>query len=151
MITIKIKGLKRTERMIARLPKTMEKEIMKVSEQFMEIVKKSARMRAPKDTGFLADQIDVEKKGNEITLDTGEAYYAYYQEFGFKPHFMPSEYFKQHKMAPNIPGRPVAKPTRFIMVSKNKPFLIPALEVGLSYLPNMLEIGAQKGAQKSKR
>lgn len=150
-ITIQVKGLRRTQKMMAQLPKTMSHEIMRVSEQFMRAVQKSAKLRAPRVTGFLAGQITLRKKGKEIILDTGEAYYAYYQEFRFTPHIIPKEYLQQHLTSPNIPGQFVSKPTGFIWVSKHKPFMIPALEMNITNLPNLLIKGAKKAIDKARK
>jgi len=151
MITVQIKGLKKVQKMTAQLPASLNKEIHKISTQFMGNVQKSAKLRAPRFTGFLSNQIKVREKGNQIILDTGEAYYAYYQEFGFTSHVIPNEYIDQHVISPNVPGRFVTNPTGFIFVGKSKPFIFPALEINLSNLPNMLQKGVKKAIQKSKK
>jgi len=151
MITVRIKGLRKVERLYAQLPQAINKQILRVSDVFMKEVQKSAKLRAPVETGFLKDQIQVRKRGKQIILDTGEAYYAYYQEFGFAPHIIPKEYFAQHVEAPNIPGRFVRRPSGFTLVSKHKPFIFPALEINLSKLPNMLLQATKKAISKARR
>lgn len=152
MVVIMIKGLERVQRLISKLPKEINLEINKKSSEFMAFVQKSAKLRAPRNTGFLADQIRVFKKGKTIVLNTGEAYYAHYQEFGFTPHVIPTEFIEQHAaLSPNIPGQFVFNPKGFARVARHKPFIFPALESGLSNLPNMLSIGTKNAIEKARR
>jgi hypothetical protein len=151
MIQIQITGLDKVQKFLAELPKQVENEVMNKSEEFMRLVQKFAKLRAPKYTGFLADQITVTKKGKVITLDTGQAYYAYYQEFGFTPHIIPADYFRQHMLYPNIPGTPVENISLFRLVRKNTPFLFPALKSGLNQLPMLLKSGLNNAIKNSRR
>jgi hypothetical protein len=152
MIQIQVHGLDKVQKLLAELPKQLDIEILKKSEEFMRFVQKSAKLRAPRDTGFLSDQIKVTKKGNIITLDTGEAYYAKFQEFGFTPHIIPFAYMKQHRtLSPNIPGMETTQTGGFTVVSKSKPFIFPALDAGLNRLPTMLKSGINNAINKSKR
>jgi len=150
MIQVQIKGLKSTQNFLAELPKQQNKEIMAKSAYFMKFVQKSVKLRSPVDTGFLKDQIKVIKKGDTIILNTGEAYYAKFQEFGFTPHIIPSVYLQQHrKLSPNIPGLYEKNTGNFINVSKYTPFLFPALESGLKNLPNMLKNAVDNAIKSS--
>ena len=151
MIKIKIHGLKETQSFLSKLPANLNKEVVIKSEEFMRFVQKSAKLRAPRDTGFLASQIKLTKSGMNFILDTGEAYYAYYQEFGFRPHIIPFDYFKQHLTSPNIPGQYSQGKNVFVNVSNFHPFLFPALEVGLSNLPNFIKNGLNNAIKKSGR
>lgn len=143
--------MNKVQKFTVRLSKEMTKEIMIVNKRFMKNVQKSAKLRAPRETGFLAGQIRVKMKGKFIILDTGEAYYAYYQEFGFRPHLIPREYFQQHRMSPNIPGQFVSSPRGYSFVGKSKPFMIPAMEINIAKLPTKLNQGARKAIKRARR
>jgi len=140
VIQIRIKGMEGVMKLASNLPKTMEIEIPKGMMEFAKAVQKSAKLRAPKATGFLASQIKVRKiSPKTIHIDTGEAYYALAQEFGYTPHVIPVEYIRQHfEASPNVPGRFVSRPRKFVTVSKFTPFMFPALEANIPNLRNIL-------------
>lgn len=150
-MTIEIKGLDKVRKLTAKLPQELTKEMMKVSMQFMRNVQKSAKLRAPRDTGFLASQLIIRKKAKIIILSTGEAYYAYYQEFGFTPHIIPKGYFQQHGMAPSIPGQFISRPSGYAFVGRSKPFMIPAMEINIAKLPNLLNKSSKKAIDKARK
>ena len=66
MISIQVKGLKQTNGFLRGLPMNLRKEINKESGNFMFAVKKSAKLRAPRDTRNLANNIFVKKNGKLI-------------------------------------------------------------------------------------
>jgi len=146
MMQVQIRGDKKVNDMIAELGTTLNKEIMRKSEEFMRFVQKSARVRAPKNTGSLAQSIKIRKtKKNEIRIIV-ESPYGIYQEEGFRPHWV-------HALMPtknsagsigsafNIAG--------FARVAKNTPFIVPALEAGISRLPTMLNEGTKRGIKRA--
>jgi len=140
VFTIRVNGLDKVQKFVAKLPKELIDGAKKGGDEFMRFVQKSAKLRAPRVTGFMASQIKIKKSkdGNVITLDTGEAYYAYWQEVGFTPHKIPTAYFNQHMRSPNIPGLPETRFRKFAWVSKHTPFMMPALASGMVNLPNIL-------------
>jgi|GEM_PF-2381908 len=141
VVQLQIKGLKRLNRSLLQLPASMEKEIMIKSEEFMKRVQKSAKLRAPRFTGRLAESIKVIKnKKNEIQIIV-DSPYGYFQEFGFKPHFIHSDL--SDRMGGTVGGL-FNKQNSLFFVSKNKPFITPALEHNLSNLPNMLLDGTKQ-------
>lgn len=146
-IAVQIKGLKRTNKFLAQLPASMNKEIIKASDIFMKFVQKSAKLRAPRMTGRLAESIKLRKtKKNEIRIMV-DSPYAYFQEFGFRPHWIHSD--MSDRMGGTVGGL-FNRFDSFFFVSKHKPFIMPALEVGLSKLSNML-IGHTKLAIQNAR
>jgi hypothetical protein len=151
VVQIKITGLDRARKFIAKLPEEIEKEALLKSEQFMRDVMKSAKLRAPVDTGFLKSQLTIKKYGNTITLGTGDAFYAYFQEFGYRSHLIPFEYFEQHYSSPSTSGIFTSPISGFSYVKKSHPFIIPALEANLPKLPNMLMNGVNNAIIKSRR
>jgi len=150
VFTIKSKNMDKVIKFTAKLPKELMEGVKKGGMEFMRFVQKSAKLRAPRVTGFLSQQIKLKKskKGNIITLDTGEAYYAYWQEVGFASHIIPSAYFSQHMGSPNIPGRPETRFRKFARVSKHTPFMMPALQVGMVNLPNILKRKIKEAIKK---
>jgi hypothetical protein len=152
MITLKVQGLDKVRSFTDRLPTAVRRGVKKSSLEFARFVQKSAKLRAPRGaTGFMRSQITVRSTKKEIIIDTGVAYYAYYQEFGFTGHWIPIEYFRQHRTSPNIPGIPVKNPRGFRFVRRNKPFMIPALEAGIIRLPMILGRGIKGAINKAKR
>ncbi len=145
---ITTRGLKEFRMFTRRFPLTMENYSDEGMTQIAKNVQKSAKLRAPRFTGFLADQITLTKtRKNHLTVHTGEAYYAMAQEFGFKPHFIPRAWFARHVTAPAVPasalGRlsPEEKKKGWAYVSKHKPFIRPALA---AQLPRVLPIMINK-------
>ena len=107
-----------------------------VSELFMRDVKKSARLRAPKDTGELREFISLTRpvlKGNikKWTL-TADAPHSFFQEEGFRPHWAPI--LNSAKLSPGT-----------YFVSKHTPFMAPALEHNLSKFSQRLARGMDRG------
>jgi hypothetical protein len=147
MIQIQINGIEKLQRFMAELPIQLNKEIMSKSEDFMRFVQKSARLRAPRDTQTLVQNINVIRVGNEIILDTGETPYAYFQEFGFRPHWIHTDQITGSNKFSQIYG----EGRRFIFVSKSKPFLMPALESGIKNLPLMLQNGLKNAIQQARK
>ncbi len=145
---ITTRGLREFRMFTRRFPMTMDNYSDEGMTQIAKNVQKSAKLRAPRFTGFLADQITVTKtKKNHLSVHTGEAYYAGFQEFGFKPHFIPRAWFARHMTAPGVPagaqGRLSADERKkgWAYVSKHKPFIRPALAV---QLPRVLPIMINK-------
>ena len=101
-----------------------EKKILKEENmEFMKMVKRTAKLMAPRDTGSLAEDIQIVpvRRGKnvkvwKIFVDNPA---AAPQEFGFEPHFAPI--LNSSKMAPGV-----------YFVEKNTPFLGPAVEKNLS-------------------
>ena len=151
MITVKVTGTDKVYKMITELPRQLNTQIQKSNLKLGSYIQKNAKLRAPRDTGFLASQIRVYKRGKDVVIDTGQAYYAYYQEYGYTPHFIPTEYIFQHRQSPNIPGQYVSNPTGFVFVSRSKPFMVLAVEAGLSRLPMFVNEGIKKAINNARR
>jgi hypothetical protein len=151
VIQINITGLGRVQKFLAQLPNAVEKEALLKSEQFMRDVMKSAKLRAPSDTGFLKSQLMIKKVGKNLTLGTGDAYYAYFQEFGFRSHLIPYEYFEQHYTSPATSGMFTSPISGFSWVKRSHPFLFPALEANIPKLPGILANAVNNAITKSRR
>ncbi len=125
----------------------MDKEINDESGSFMKDVRKSAKLRAPRQTGALAKSIIVTKKGKQWILEV-QSPYGRYQEEGFRPHWvhalMPTKNSKGTiGDALNVAG--------FVKVSKHTPFVKPALEHNLSKLAQRLSKATKRAINKSKK
>jgi hypothetical protein len=140
MIQIEMYGLEEVQKMFLELPKNMETEIDKTEGRFMAFVQKSAKLRAPRFSGQLADSIVFKqsKKGSWKLMV--ESPYGFFQEYGFEGKFLPAN-------MPIIGGYRIGD----WMVAKGMsgfgfrpsgiphPFIEPALEMGLNRLPDMLQ------------
>lgn len=119
----------------------MRKEISQEFEQFMFDVRKSAKLRAPRDTGELAQSIIVEKMSPQSWVLLVQSPYGVYQEQGFKPHWIHSSQIIQSQKL---------KGSNFFFVSKHTPFVQPALEHNLSRLSQRMENATNKAIRKSR-
>lgn len=145
MIQVRLKGrnkLNEVNRFVKKLPKEINKGISNTSGQFMKDVKKSAKLRAPKDTKRLMRSIVVTKKGKQWILEV-QSPYGIFQEEGFKPHYFITD-----------PGRPGFKTNKlplgqWVKVSKFTPFIKPALEHNLSKLAQKLAKATKRATIKS--
>jgi len=145
-INIKIKGLKELQSYLIKLPKKISTNLDKTNEQFMKDVRKSAKLRAPRDTTNTAKSIRIEKrkgKTNQYALIV-DSRAAIFQELGFKPHWI----FIKKGYVYDKSGKSNQKTNKlsdgYHWVSKNKLFLIPALDANLVKLNNKLSKSMNK-------
>lgn len=123
------------------LPREINREISKGSGEFMRSVQKSARKRAPRDTKELSKSIVVTKTKSGWDLIVASKQ-GFYQEMGFKPHWIHSD---------QIEGSTKLKRKGFFFVKKSKPFVRPALEKNLSNLSNILSKSTKQAIQNARR
>ena len=128
VIKVQVKGYKEVMSKLNGLPRAMNKELSKESGEWMKAVKKSAKLRAPRDTKALKDSIKLKKQKSGWLLDV-QSPYGIFQEEGFKPHWIHTDMMKGNKK-PRKEG--------FVWVAKSKPFVRPALEHNLSSLSQTL-------------
>lgn len=149
-MVLEIRGLNKVRKFTARLSKAMTKEIRIVNNRFMRNVQKSAKLRAPRITGKLAESINLRKKRkNEIRIIV-DSPYGYFQEFGFTPHLV-SAWAPTRTGTGLTIGEIYGIPYGRLMVAKHKPFIIPALEINIAKLPNLLNKGAKKAINKARK
>ena len=136
---ITFKGLEKTSRFIAELPKKLDRELSKTNQEFMENVKTDAIKLAPRDTGELKESIKLEpvRKGTNVKKWklVVNALHGLYQEEGFTPHF--AFIRNSSKLAP-----------RRYWVKKNTPFVKPALERNYNRYLNMLTVSTKRALAK---
>jgi len=131
MVSIKMEGVDELITYINNLPTKMEKQLDKGNLQFMKDIKKSAKLRAPKDTRELVDSITLSQtvskgKQKQWKLEVG-APHGIFQEFGFRPH-----------AAPILNSKKLPTPGIYF-VSKWKPFMQPAVTHNLLKLNQGLD------------
>ena len=150
MIQIQIQGLDRVNSFLVKLPKNVVTEIELAGDEFSKFVQKSAKLRAPRFSGQLAESITVtHPKKNRIEVNVNSPY-GIFQEKGFTPRFLPSNLvvnggyrigdWMKHKGISGFGIKPSGRP---------HPFIKPALEVGLSNLPNLIQRHLQKAIKNS--
>lgn len=151
IIRIEIKGMNESLKYLNKLSPNIDIHVSKASEQFMKDVKKSAKLRAPRDTLRTAKSIDIlppknsgNKKVWKLTVNSPG---AYWQEVGFKPHFV---YSKNGYINNSTVKSKKFWADGFHWVSKNKPFIAPAVEKNLSNLSQKLNNATKKALRMKK-
>jgi hypothetical protein len=144
MISVEIRGLNQLNGFLTNLPRELRTELNKESGNFMMDVRKSAKLRAPRDTGELANSIIVYEEGKGNWVLEVQSPHGGYQEEGFRPHFI----YSNNGM---VMGR---KSNKFWAdglhwVSKHTPFVQPALERNLSNLSQRMSEATTKSIRKS--
>ncbi len=146
VIRIQLTGSKQVHQFLLKLPSSLNKEINRSSEQFMKAVQKSAKLRAPRRTGKLAESIRVEKLRKNSWILIVDSPYGAFQELGFTPHWV-------HAWMPTGMGGEtigdVLNIAGFARVAKSTPFVQPALEANIARLPSILNRGVVRGIQRA--
>ena len=128
-ITISQSDLNQTKRLFVRLPKRIEATLKKDTEIISKMIQKSAKLRAPRWSGKLAESIRVKPTKNGAVVEVGQPY-GIYQEFGFKPHYV--QLFRPTGSGGVVADWAASKgnmPSKnSIFVKKHKPFIAPAIE-----------------------
>ena len=121
-VKVEIKGMNGLEKFMREVQPKITRAVDGTNISFMKALRKSAKLRAPKDTGELRNSIRLlpakKSKNTKIWKLVVDSPHAGFQEHGFKPHYAPI--YGSRKMAPGI-----------YMVSKFTPFLEPALKHNL--------------------
>lgn len=130
---------------MTKLPKEVENQIYESGDEFVKFVQKSAKLRAPRDTRELAYSINVtQRTKKQIVLNVGVPY-GLYQEFGFRPHWIHTDMITGSNKFSQVYGGKRG----FIFVRKFTPFFMPALERGLTVLPNLIQRHLNKAIKNS--
>ena len=151
-IQLQIKGINRVNKFMTQLPRQMNTEIGKQGEVFMKATQKSAKLRAPRFTGALANSIRFMKFRNQWKIIVASPY-GVFQEFGFRPHYVQLHRSTRAGMvvADWAAAHGIKDWKGSIFVSQHKPFIMPALELNIAKLPMLLSEGAKKAINKSRR
>lgn len=107
------------------LPQKFEKKSERIALAWAKAVRKSAKLRSPRDTGTLANNIDYRfiqnTKGNisqkrMVVGVFGKAFrYGRYVERGWTPHWIPVEFIEQHRANPGQKGQWVDNPEGWVL------------------------------------
>lgn len=143
MIQIKINNVGTVEKFLINLPKKISKELKFTNYTLMERILKSARNKAPVDTGSLRESIVLTPMRRGRVTRTWQLLvtspYALFQEEGFTPHsFYAGGSFNSRKMAPG----------RRYMVSKWTPFIKPAVNEQIKAYPDKLNSAMRRAIAK---
>jgi len=148
-ITVNQGDLTRTKRLFARLPKQIEEGLKSNTGTIAKMIQKSAKLRAPRWTGKLAESIIVKPMPKGSFVEVGMPY-GYYQEYGFRPHmvqaFRPTG--SGFVVGDWAASKGIPLMNNSIFVSKNKPFITPA--VG-HVMPQISDLLSKSIAQAIKR
>jgi len=147
-VTFQVRGLKEVNRFLINLPKNMANEIEIGGETFMRNVQKSAKLRAPRWSGKLAQSISFKKIKGSIIL-TVDSPYGYFQEFGYKPHFVRASRSTRSGFKVRDWMNDKGATGSGIFVKKFKPFITPALEINIAKLDILLNNHANKALRMS--
>ena len=160
MFGVKIKNWKEIVRMVHNLPIKLQKEIMSESSTFLQDVRKSARLRAPRYSGFLASSIFIDKVGDKQIVLSVDAPYAYEQETGENlPRLVPIAQLKKsgwtHEASRTRGGLKKAgsiTPKKGFFIKRSyKPFIQPALENNLSKLSQRMSKAVNRAITRGKK
>lgn len=145
MVVIKIQNVDEVERFMINLPKRIERELTRTNTAFMERVMKSAKDKAPVDTGSLKESIKLlpVRKGKNVKKWqlVVSSPYALFQEEGFTPHAFyanPSRGFKSTYLSSGFT----------FFVSKWTPFVKPAINEQIKTFPNKLNTAMRRAIKK---
>jgi len=149
-IQIQMFGLEKAKKIFLELPGHTEIEIDKAEGEFMAFVQKSAKLRAPRLSGQLAESIEKrqDKKGT-WTLFVGSPY-GWFQEHGFTGKFLPADLPVQggYRIGDWMAAKGLTG-FGFTPSGIAHPFIAPAFESGLNRLPSMLQNAIYKAAKES--
>lgn len=166
---IKIKGLGKIENAFRNLPEELQKGINEGGMDFMKAVKKSAKLRAPRFTGYLASSIFVDKIGkNEIVLSVDAPYAAKMETGKGLPRYMSIKRLRATGwLGKKIVGDGFITASRtrgkkeiagykqpkkgMVVVSHYKPFIQPALEHNIAKLQTILLNKTEKSIKEAFR
>ena len=98
-VSVRVRGFKDVQLYLKRIVRKTPKLALQLTERMAQIVVREAKAKvAPlgSGTGKLKASIHSFKKGNGFVVTAGEGLprpYAYYQEFGFSPHYIHRKQF----------------------------------------------------------
>lgn len=153
MVNTRMKADKRLRSYYGKLGPSLRKISAEARRDFAKAVQKSAKLRAPRWTGFLAKNITVHIVDKDTIEIRSTAPYAVAQEMGFTAHGIKSStstkqsvkpIFKQWLSDKGFPIYPVTT------VRKHKPHLRPAFEYHIARLEAELDKKVTKGLKRLK-
>jgi hypothetical protein len=149
-VEIQMYGIEQVQNLFLELPKNMDIEIDKAQERFMTMTTKIARVYAPKFSGQLAESITWDRKKKGIFKLTVASPYGFFQEYGFTGRFLLGTMPVQggYRIIDWLEAKGLNE-FGFKPTGQPHPFVEPALEIGLSNLPMMLNEATYKAVMDS--
>jgi hypothetical protein len=150
MVVINLNSVGELNKWIIKLTPEISKEILKKSDDWMNFVQKSAKIRAPRNTGELANSIIKSRKGNTITISVMSPY-GIFVNSGFRSHFVNSNTSTRNSLGTigNAYGIPPGIPI-FIKGHSGSHFIEKAVESAIGNLPKMIENGIINGVKNAR-
>ena len=149
-LTISSKDLANLKKFEVSVPKNVGIALKKDTILFAKMIQKSAKLRAPRWTGKLAESINVKSNKKGAMVEVGQPYGAA-QEFGFKPHYV--QLYRPTGsggvVADWVASKGVMPAKNSIFVKKNKPFILPAVQKVSSQIPDLLSKSIGEAIKKS--
>jgi len=147
---VQLIGVEQCKHLLITLPKNVEKEVDKTEGKFISFVKKSAKLRAPRFSGQLAESIVSQQVSFGTWELTVESPYGWFQEHGWNARFLPAFFGSRSGYLISDWMQAKGKEGSGIMPSgAPHAFITPAFESGISHLPSMLQEAVYTGAKKS--
>jgi len=104
-------------------------QLMKRIASFLQ---KSAKLRAPRASGYLAESITARMIGKNKFIVRAGAYYSGLQEYGYTPHLVSLSNYPQLQAWAMMKGYPIRN---YFKVKKYTPFMGPAAEETKKRIP----------------
>ena len=150
IITVNQSDSRRYRRFSIKLPKNVEEALKKDTTNISKMIQKSAKLRAPRWTGKLAESIKVKPSTKGSVVEVGMPY-GMYQEFGFRPHFVQA--FRStgsgFVVADWAAAHGVQLAKNSIFVSKHRPFIKPAVDNVTLKISDLLSKSIAQAIKKS--
>lgn len=142
---IQFGNVNKIEKFVINLPKKIDRELSRTNKNFMVQVLKSAKNKAPVDTGSLKESIKLKpvRRGKNVKRwkIVVTSPYALFQEEGFTPHtFFAGGAFNSSKM----------QPMKKYYVSKWTPFLQPAINEQIKTFDKKLNRAMDRAINKGR-
>ena len=154
MVSLKVKGMTTVKKLFTNLPKNLQKEISKDSLGFLKLIRRTAKFKAPRDSGALADSIKIKKgKGKNENILEVTSPWAVQQETGKGlPHYMPISVVKKKKKKSKFKKQGTLPQKRGLVVARGyTPFITPAIEHNINKLSGIISQGTKHAVEISIR
>ena len=149
MTEITIMGVEELHRYLEELPSHITDNIDKGEEEWLKIVQKSAKLRAPRFTGQLAESISYKQSGVGKWELIVASPYGWFQEVGWSPKWVPAIFSSRagYTVGDWMDAKDIAGDGIFPRGIPH-PFISPAFEYGRSIIADILRRATDDGMKK---
>ena len=146
IIKLRAKGYLTTMRNFKRFNIGVSKETPRLMRKIASFIQKSAKLRAPRASGYLAENITARAISKNKVIVRSGAYYSAYQEYGFTPHVVSLYLHPELANWARLKNYPIMG---VFKVRKFKPFMKPAVEEARKRIPLFIKqmMNKLKGTQ----